>query len=63
MVDVEVSYPHIKYASDRAALYTIADQLTLVIPGAYSVDKYYRLQMGWNWFPGEQLTALEMGRV
>lgn len=60
MVDVEISHPHIKYASDRAALYTIADQTTLVVPGAYSVDKYYRLQKGWNWFPGEQLTALEM---
>ena len=35
---------------------------TLVIPGAYSVDKYHRLQNGWSWFEGEQLTAAEMER-
>lgn len=35
---------------------------TLVIPGAYSVDKYHRLQNGWSWFEGEQLTAVEMER-
>jgi 3-oxoacid CoA-transferase subunit A len=33
---------------------------TLVIPGAYSVDKYHRLQMGWSWFESEQLTEKEM---
>ena len=33
---------------------------TLVIPGAYSVDKYRRLQMGWSWFPHEQLSTPEM---
>lgn len=60
MVHVEKQFPQIKYTQDRAALYQIAGQTTLVIPGAYSVDKYYRLHMGWNWFPGEQLTALEM---
>lgn len=32
---------------------------TLVIPGAYSVDKYKRLQMGWSWFKDEQLDAKE----
>lgn len=33
---------------------------TLVIPGAYSVDKYKRLQAGWSWFPQEQLNESEM---
>ena len=33
---------------------------TLVIPGAYSVDKYYRLAQGWTWFEDEQLTLEEM---
>lgn len=32
---------------------------TLVIPGAYSVDKYKRLEMGWSWFPQEQLSEDE----
>ena len=26
----------------------------LVCGGAYSVDKYYRLERGWNWWPDEQ---------
>ena len=26
----------------------------IVIGGAYSVDKYYRLARGWSWFPDEQ---------
>lgn len=32
---------------------------TFVIPGAYSVDKHYRLAMGYNWFENEQLTEEE----
>lgn len=27
-----------------------------MIGGAYSVDKYYRLRMGYNWWPDEQPT-------
>lgn len=33
---------------------------TLVIPGAYSVDKYHRLANGWSWFEGEQLSEKEL---
>ena len=33
---------------------------TLVLPGAYSVDKYYRLQNGWAWFKDEQMSEKEM---
>ena len=66
-VYVENEFPYIKYALDEVALYWIpyAENKyyqTLVIPGAYSVDKYYRLQNSWNWFEGEQLTAAEMER-
>ena len=68
-VYVENQFPHIKYALDEVALYEIPTNneqnsviRTLVIPGAYSVDKYYRLQNGWSWFEGEQLTAAEMKR-
>ena len=32
---------------------------TLIIPGAYSVDKYKRLEMGLSWFPQEQLSESE----
>ena len=68
-VYVENQFPHIKYALDEVALYEIPTNneqnsviRTLVIPGAYSIDKYHRLQNGWSWFEGEQLTAAEMER-
>ena len=35
----------------------------LVCGGAYSVDKYYRLQRGWNWWPDEQPSELTKGLV
>lgn len=60
-VYVENDFPYIKYALDIAAIYQIPeyDLTTLVIPGAYSVDKFYRLQNGWSWFELEQLTPWE----
>ena len=34
---------------------------TLVIGGAYSVDKYYRLALGYNWYESEhQMKKLKM---
>lgn len=54
------AYPNIYYARDDGGVYNIAGRKTLVIPGAYSVDKWYRLQNGWSWFPDEQLRPLEM---
>lgn len=32
---------------------------TLVLPGAYSVDKFYRLQRGYSWFEDEQMSLPE----
>lgn len=68
-VYVENQFPHIKYALDEVALYEIPTNdeqnstiRTLAVPGAYSIDKYHRLQNGWSWFEGEQLTAAEMER-
>ncbi len=61
---VEKAYPNIKYAKDIVDMYFIPfkdrDLSTLVIPGAYSVDKFYRLQKGWPWYPEEQLSEEEM---
>ena len=59
-VYVENKYPHIKYALDEPSVYNIAGLSTLVLPGAYSVDKQRRLQNGWSWFPDEQMTCPEM---
>lgn len=68
---VENDYPYIKYAMDFVTFYYIPYKddnseietpsflKTLVIPGAYSVDKYKRLKMGWSWFPQEQLSKSE----
>ena len=58
----EINYPNILYAHDDVRTYNINGYSTLVIPGAYSVDKYYRLQNGWEWFRHEQLTKEEMAR-
>lgn len=59
-VYVENEYPYIKYALDEPAYYVIAGYNTFIFPGAYSVDKFYRLQMNWSWFPKEQLSEEEM---
>lgn len=64
-VYVENNYPYIKYALDTPAKYEIptaqGDPIkTLVLPGAYSVDKYVRLANNWSWFPQEQCNEEEM---
>ena len=63
-VYVENNYPYIKYALDAPAKYEIpmGNRIlkTLVLPGAYSVDKYYRLANDWSWFPQEQCNEEEM---
>ena len=60
IVYVENDYPNIKYALDEAAIYNIPYfYKALVIPGAYSVDKYYRLKNNWSWFENEQLNEQE----
>jgi 3-oxoacid CoA-transferase subunit A len=53
------AYPNIYYARDDGGIYNINGRKTLVIPGAYSVDKHYRLMRGWAWFPDEQLAGHE----
>ena len=62
LVWVEKKYPYIKYALDHPTAYLINKHFIFVIPGAYSVDKYYRLQQGTSWFADEQLTSIEMIR-
>lgn len=43
--------------------YTINNKKILVIGGAYSIDKEYRLRKNYNWFNSEQLTKEEMNDV
>lgn len=58
-VYVEKKYPNIKYALDQSAVYNINQKKVLVIPGAYSIDKGYRLIMGLPWAENEQLSEKE----
>lgn len=64
-VFVENDYPYIKYALDHPAGYEIPTAQgtpikTLVLPGAYSVDKYLRIANNWSWFSQEQCNEEEM---
>ena len=52
----EVEFPNIKYFADEVAEYNIMDKKILCIPGAYSVDKWYRLEHGGQWFAQEHLS-------
>ena len=55
---VEEEFPRIRYFCDWG-FYTIDGLSVLVISGAYSVDKYYRLAQGYKWFENEQLAPFE----
>lgn len=58
-VMVENEYPYIKYAADSPFTYEIYGKSVLTLPGAYSVDKYYRLENKHPWFPQEQMSYEE----
>lgn len=50
---IQEKYPNILFAQDGE--YEILGKRFLILGGAYSVDKYYRLKMGYNWFFDEQM--------
>ena len=52
-VYVEDDFSNLLFAKD-GEIYDLDGKKAIVIGGAYSVDKYYRLQRGMNWFPNEQ---------
>lgn len=49
----EPDFPNIKFGID-GEVYWFNNVPTIVIGGAYSVDKYYRLARGYRWFEDEQ---------
>lgn len=57
-VYVDPVAPNIKYLKDGYT-YNFDGLKTLVLGGAYSVDKFYRLSTGKKWFKDEQLTDQE----
>ncbi len=61
-VFIEEDYPNLIFAKDGET-YNIDGKKILVIGGAYSVDKQYRLLHGYKWFKDEQLTKEEMDTI
>lgn len=66
-VYIEEEFPLIRYFVDGGE-YTIGGKSVLVIGGAYSVDKYYRLSRAAGrsfsgWFQDEQLSDAEKGAI
>lgn len=59
IIYVEKEFPNIEYLEDGPAIYQFAGYKTLSIPGAYSVDKWSRLERHWQWFANEQLSDEE----
>ena len=50
---IEDEYPNLLFGID-GEIYNLNGQQTIVIGGAYSVDKFYRLVRGWNRWADEQ---------
>lgn len=61
-VFIEEEYPNLIFAKDGET-YNIDGKKILVIGGAYSIDKQYRLLHGYKWFKDEQLTKKEMDTI
>ncbi len=57
-VFVEDDYPNLIFAKN-GEMYNLDGQSVLVIGGAYSIDKNYRLMYGYEWFKDEQLSEDE----
>lgn len=55
----QTDYPNIRYLKDGYT-YQFGKFSALVVGGAYSVDKWFRLRNHWTWYPEEQLTEEEM---
>ena len=58
-VYMEEKWPNIRYFKDWG-IYLIDGLEVAVIGGAYSVDKWFRLERGSGWFENEQLSEEEM---
>lgn len=63
MVYREPAYPNIHYFLDGGGQYWINDVKVFTLPGAYSVDKNFRLATGKKWFRDEQMTLEERHNI
>lgn len=62
LVYFEPHFDNILFAKD-GEIYNFNGMQAVVIGGAYSVDKYYRIARGWHWFEDEQPDAIKMREV
>lgn len=62
IVYYEEDYPNILFAKD-GEIYNFNNHKVLVIGGAYSVDKYFRLARGYNWYESEQPSEKTKNKV
>lgn len=62
MVYIQPEFPKLMFAYE-GEIFSIEGHTYLTIGGAYSVDKFYRLQRGLKWFPEEQLTDKEKKKI
>lgn len=53
IVSYELDYPNLLFPKD-GEIFDFDGKKVIVIGGAYSVDKYYRIANGLPWFPSEQ---------
>ncbi|MGN0589260.1 MAG: metallophosphoesterase, partial [Ruminiclostridium sp.] len=58
----EEKYPNILFAKD-GEIFDLDGRKTIVVGGAYSVDKFYRLRNGYRWFPDEHPSEETKARV
>ena len=58
----EQEFPNLIFAKD-GSIYNLNGARCLILGGAYSVDKYYRLQKGWQWFASEQITDTRKSEI
>ena len=59
IVYYQEQYPNIKYFQMYND-YTIDKKRILIMGGAYSIDKNYRIENNWPWFADEQMSEQEM---
>lgn len=62
LVYYEENYPNILFAKD-GEIYEFDNKKVLVIGGAYSVDKYFRLERGYKWYESEQPNEITKEKI
>ena len=61
-VFVEPQFPNLLFTVN-GSVYNLNGSKAIAIGGAYSVDKYYRIEKGYRWFEHEQSGLLERDNV